>query len=651
MGDARGSPAADPSDSVALDTSVFAPAPGRRRHRLGLGRRGRMRASPEQDAPLADILAAKPPRLLVRFGVYAGIALLVAAAAGTWLAGRSARVRAERDVWADARYTADQLGRDDLAKLALKGPVGPALQADLDELFGRVALDRGVVRVTLFARSGLVTYSTDHSLIGKLPYDLSQVRQALEGAEVHGTSQLRGGAGDNPTVLHSYAPVYWYFDRNSSPNGAIGVYREYAPVARAIREETFLRAGAIIAALLVLYIALFPILRRVTRTLEQRNKQLIRQAEALRQSEEQYRLIVETAAEGVALLDADGRIVFANQKLAETLGRPVQELCGAELVKLMDEHSRAAADPRWFRRRQQQREFAFVLSTGSQVHTAISANPILDRDGRYAGALAMVTDVTDRKRAEEALHEMEARLGDSSARHETEQAASIARRFDEALTAVTGYSDYLLNRLDPGDPLFRDVSQLRASADGIIPLTRQLLAISRRESLRSELVDVAGVVAEMVETLPRLLGEGIEVAVSIDEALGRVKADPAQIEQVIVNLGLHSKRSLPDGGRIAIEARNVELDESFTREHFPMRPGSYVLLSISDDGPGPDERTRASLFSPLFAEKDEDSRGLGLATVYGIVKQSEGFIWVDGGPGEGTIFSIYLPRVPEALVA
>ena len=117
--------------------------------------------------PLAGTAPAKPPRLLLRFGIYAGIALVAAAAAGTWLAAHSARNRAERDVWADARYTADQLGRDDLAKIALKGPVGPGARANLDELFGRVALPRGVLRVTLFARSGVVTYSTDHSLIGK----------------------------------------------------------------------------------------------------------------------------------------------------------------------------------------------------------------------------------------------------------------------------------------------------------------------------------------------------------------------------------------------------------------------------------------------------------------------------------------------------
>ncbi|HKP18879.1 MAG TPA: PAS domain S-box protein [Gaiellaceae bacterium] len=631
---------------MATDTSTL--SHGHRR--LGFHRR-RVSDVVEADAPLTTVAPAKPPRLLLRFGIYAGIALIAAAATGTWLASRNARARAERDVWRDAHYTAAQLGRDDLAKIALRRPVDATHRAELDELFGRVALQRGVVRVTLFGRSGIVTYSTDHTLIGKMPYDLPEVQQALQGAEVHGTSRLHGGVDDNPVVLHSYAPVYWYFDRNSSPNGVMGVYREYAPVAKAIRAETKVRAGVIIAALLILYIALFPILRRVMRTLESRNRQLVRQADALRESEEQYRLIVETAAEGVALLDGESNIVFTNQKLAELLGRSVDDLPGHSLVELMDEHSRAAADPRWFRRRHEDREFAFVLPTGGLVHTCMSVNPILDRDGGYSGALAMVMDITERKRAEEALHEIEGRLGESPVRRETQQAASIAREFDGTLTALTGYTDYLLNRLDQRDPLYREVTQLRRSAEGIAPVTRQLLAISRRESFQSGLVDLGAVLDDLAEQFPRLVGDGIQLQVEADRSLGRFEADPAQIEQVLVNLLLYASHSMHDRGRIEIEARNVDLDEAFTKEHFPMRPGPFVLLTVADDGPGLDDEQRAHLFSPLFAGKHEDAAGRGLATVYGIVKQSEGFVWADGAPGEGTTFRIYFPRVTEPLAA
>jgi PAS domain S-box-containing protein len=620
----------------------------RARRKLGLGRRGRV--SDVADAPLTTVEPGRPPRLLLRFGLYAGIALVVAAAAGTWLAAHTARTRAEKSVWADAHYTANQLARDDLARVALQGPVNADVQAELDQLFGEVALPRGVVRVTLFNRVGLVTYSTDHTLIGHTAYDLAQVRRAMAGKEVHQTSQLHGGIGSNPTVINSYAPVYWYFDKSSSPNGVIGVYRQYGPVAAEIRSETLVRAGVIVGALLLLYIALFPILRGVMKTLQARNRQLVRQAEALRESEEQYRLIVETASEGVALLDGDGKIVFANRKLAELLGRGPDALPGVPLVRLMDEHSRASADPRWFRRHEQ-REFAFVLPTGGLVHTAISANPIVERDGGYSGALVMITDVTEQKLAEEALHEMEARLGRSPVRHEAQQAAAIARDFDHTLTSIAGYTDYLLNRLDPADPLFREVTQLQDSARGIVPLTRQLLAISRRESFRSGQVDLAVVLGELRGQFPRLVGDGVDVALYADAALGRFEGDPAQVEQVIVNLVLYSRHTLQGGGRITIGAKNVDLDESFAREHYPMRPGAYVLLSVSDDGPGLHEEQRANLFSPHFAGDSEDAAGLGLATAYGIVKQSEGFVWVDSKPGHGTAFRIYFPRALETIAA
>jgi signal transduction histidine kinase len=285
------------------------------------------------------------------------------------------------------------------------------------------------------------------------------------------------------------------------------------------------------------------------------------------------------------------------------------------------------------------------------VHTAVSVNPILDRDGGYSGALAMVMDVTERKRAEEALHEIEGRLGQSPVRRETQQAASIAREFDGTVTALTGYTDYLLNRLDRGDPLFREVTQLRASAEGIVPLTRQLLAISRRESFQSGLVDLGAVLTDLELQFPRLVGDGIDVHVSADQSLGRFEADPAQIEQVLVNLLLYASHSMHDRGRIEIEAHDVDLDESFTKDHFPMRPGPYVLLAVADDGPGLDDQQRAHLFSPLFAGEHEDAAGRGLATVYGIVKQSEGFVWVDAAPGEGTTFRIYFPRVTEPLAA
>ncbi len=599
-GETRPPRGADASLDVAIDTSTLGPA-----HHRRLGLRRRTRVSDVLDVEVGLTAPAKPPRLLLRFGLYAGVALLLAAAAGTWFAGHNARARAERGVWADAHYTADQLARDDLAKVALAAPVTrPDVRASLDELFGRVALPRGVVRVTLFGRSGVVTYSTDHSLIGKMPYDLAQVRKAMAGAEVHGTSQLHGGVGANPTVLHSYAPVYWYFDKNSSPNGVIGVYREYAPVAQAIRSETLIRAAVIISALLILYIALFPILRGVMRTLEARNRQLVRQADALRESEEQYRLIVETAAEGVALLDAEGRIVFANQKLAELLGRSNGMLPGSALVELMDEHSRAAADPRWFRMRNEQREFAFVLPSGGLVHTVIS----VESDPRPRRRLQRLAD-DGHGRDRAAAGRGGARTRWSQARPVARPPAHPAGGVDRPRLRPLADGDLGLQRVPPEPARFRATRSSARSRScarapqGIVPLTRQLLAISRRESLRSGLVDLASGARRARAAVPaprRRRTSGSRSHPIRRSAVSRPTL-PRSSRCSSTSCSSPARRCRTDG-RISIEARNADLDESFAKEHFPMRPGRYVLPVHLRRRP----RTRRAgsaqhLFSPLFA--------------------------------------------------
>jgi two-component system cell cycle sensor histidine kinase/response regulator CckA len=397
---------------------------------------------------------------------------------------------------------------------------------------------------------------------------------------------------------------------------------------------------------MLLYLASFPILRAVTRRLAEDNRLLVAQAEALRKSEEQYRLIVETAAEGVCLLDADGRIVFTNQKLAELLERPADEIVGEPFVGFMDELSRAAADPRWFRSRngRGEREFTLRKSGGSPVYTSISVNPIFDQEGRYTGALAMATDISDRKRAEEALEELEERLRRSPEAAAAAQAASIASDFNNAVTAITGYSDYLLGNLDEGDPLRHEAEEIRRAADGAAGLTRRLLAFSRRESLRPQLVDLDLLLQRSKDRLASMLGEDIDLAVTAAPSVGLVKTDEAQIEQTVVNLVLHARDQMPEGGIVTIGLENADLDAEFARDHVPLRAGHYVLLTVHDTGPGLDEEARERVFKPVSGP---GAFGHGLATVYGIVKQAGGYVWVASAPGSGTTFSVYLPRADE----
>jgi two-component system, cell cycle sensor histidine kinase and response regulator CckA len=183
-------------------------------------------------------------------------------------------------------------------------------------------------------------------------------------------------------------------------------------------------------------------------------------------------------------------------------------------------------------------------------------------------------------------------------------------------------------------------------------LTRQLLAFSRMQVLQPKVIDLNAAVADMGKLLPRLIGEDIDLSIRADPNLGRVKADPGQIEQVIMNLAVNARDAMPRGGRLIIETANAELDESFARLHPPIVPGRYVLLAVTDTGTGMDTETQAHIFEPFFTTKEKGKgTGLGLATVYGVVKQSGGYIWLYSEPGHGTAFKIYLPRIEEPVEA
>jgi PAS domain S-box-containing protein len=266
--------------------------------------------------------------------------------------------------------------------------------------------------------------------------------------------------------------------------------------------------------------------------------------------------------------------------------------------------------------------------------------PLRTAEGELQGAICMALDITDRRQLEEQLRQaqkMEAvgRL-----------AGGIAHDFNNLLMVIQGYADLMTERLAEGDPLRRNAEQIQTASQRATSLTRQLLAFSRKQMLAPKVLSIQSVVTEMEKILRRLIGEDVQLETSSVADLGLVKADRSQIEQVILNLAVNARDAMPEGGRLTIETANVDLDESFSHSSVMLSPGPYVMLAVTDNGCGMDVETQAHIFEPFFTTKEKGKgTGLGLATVYGIVKQSGGYVWVYSEPGRGTSFKVYLPRV------
>ncbi|HYJ48007.1 MAG TPA: ATP-binding protein, partial [Pyrinomonadaceae bacterium] len=279
---------------------------------------------------------------------------------------------------------------------------------------------------------------------------------------------------------------------------------------------------------------------------------------------------------------------------------------------------------------------------GTLFEEHVTISPVRDGAGAITNFIAVKQDVTRETRLEDQLRQsqkMEAvgRL-----------AGGVAHDFNNLLTAITGYSDLTLRKLNQNDPLRRNLEEVKKASERASGLTRQLLAFSRKQIMQTKVLDLNAVISDMNKMLPRLIGEDIKIAIDTSADLGRVKADPGQIEQVILNLVVNARDAMSDGGTLTIRTSNANVDERLARSYPTVQPGRYVLLEVSDTGCGMDAMTQQHIFEPFFTTKEiGKGTGLGLSTVFGIVKQSGGNIAVCSEVGRGTTFNVYLPRVDE----
>ncbi|HEX7520161.1 MAG TPA: PAS domain S-box protein, partial [Candidatus Deferrimicrobium sp.] len=370
----------------------------------------------------------------------------------------------------------------------------------------------------------------------------------------------------------------------------------------------------------------------------------VTERKAAEESRARLTMAVEQAGESIVVTDTRGTIQFVNPAFERITGYDRMEVIGRNpRILKSGRHDAAFYRNLWetLRRGEVWRgTFLDKRKDGTLYEEDAVISPVRDPSGQVVNYVAVKRDVTDVRRMEERLRQsqkMEAvgRL-----------AGGIAHDFNNLLTAISGYSDLLLHRLPDYSTLRRDVEEIRKSGDRAATLTRQLLAFSRRQVLQPKVLDLNTVVTAMGQMLRRLIGEDIELSTDLSPSLSRVKADPGQIEQVIVNLAVNVRDAMPDGGRITVATADAELFPADAVAHPEVRPGSHVLLSVADTGHGMSDETQAHLFEPFFTTKERGKgTGLGLATVYGIVQQSGGHIRVNSATDRGSTFLIYLPRV------
>jgi PAS domain S-box-containing protein len=418
--------------------------------------------------------------------------------------------------------------------------------------------------------------------------------------------------------------------------------------------QTRLEAVSLLSELAELNKTLETKVEERTGELARSNALLKASEENLRESEERYRMLAEAAQDSIFILDRTGRFRYINRYGAAQFKSAPEEIIDQNLARFVPADTRNKLI----------RDIETVLRIGSPLFLQDKVNlggrevwldtvlvPLGLGGTNATSVLGVARDITWRRQSEELKVKLESQLYQSQKLEAVGRlAGGVTHDFNNLLTAVLGYSDLALKRLLPEDPLRKEIVEIRRAAERATVLTRQLLAFSRKQVLQSKVFDLGEVVSDLTQMLERLLGDDIILDMRCEPGTGSVVADPAQIQQVVLNLAINARDAMPDGGTLSIQTERVQLGKDPVSLDFPGHPGGHVLLTVSDTGCGMDLETQSHLFEPFYTTKPpEKGSGLGLATVHGIITQSGGHIEVYSEPGRGTVVRILLPEYQGAV--
>ena len=373
----------------------------------------------------------------------------------------------------------------------------------------------------------------------------------------------------------------------------------------------------------------------------------------LSENQEIFRVITENAEDLITVLNREGVRLYSSPAYTRAFGYSEEELLGTPILNQVhpdDRRAILAARLQTVRTGVGPRvEYRFGTKQGEWRILESNGTPVRNHRGEIEEFVVVSRDVTERKKAEELLRQREEQLRQAQKMEAVGRlSGGIAHDFNNLLGVIIGYSESMELQLAPEDPLRKSAEEVRKAGERAAALTRQLLAFSRQQVLQPKILDLNALVSDMGKMLRRLIGAGIELTTKLNPQLGRVKADQSQLEQVLVNLVVNARDAMREGGKLLIETSNAEVDENLARSLPFLHPGPHILLTVTDTGTGMDEDTQRHIFEPFFTTKDPGKgTGLGLATVYGVVKQSGGVVGVDSQKGKGSTFKIFLPQTEE----